>query len=340
MDTLAGLAARAEEMMDGDPALANIVNNTKISSPQIIVRPDPVELARCGISPSDVFETVRAARFGIAATTIVRQRQLVQVLVKTGTPPDVTLDGLKALAISTPSGETVPLRQVADIRVASQPAAITRLNGQREVTLLAEVDGSIPAAVNRLRRAFSTLSLPRGYSIAFTGQYQVLEQTILDSVLVGLAAVILIYLIMGMQFRSWLQPLIILVTIPTALTGAVLLLALTRTGLDISVGLGALTLVGIAVNNAIVLLDCSNKRQAAGHTRADSLRYAASHRLRPILMTAATTIFALVPVAVNPAVGSRIFQPFAITVIGGLVSATLATLVIVPLLELSRAHRN
>jgi CzcA family heavy metal efflux pump len=332
MNELVSLAAQAEKIMAEDPALFNIVNNTKIKSPQIIVQPNPVELARCGIFPSDVFETIQAARFGVQATTIVRQRQQIQVLVKADTPSDVTLDWLEGLAIPTHSGQTVPLRRVADIRVTHLPAAVTRLNGQREITILGEVNGSIPAAVDRLRQKFSTISLPSGYSIAFTGQYQVMKRTVLDFVLVGLAAIMLIYLIMAMQFRSWLQPLIILVTIPVALVGAIVLLAITQVGLDVSVGMAALTLVGIAVNNAIVLLDYANRQTAAGQTISDSLQSAASVRLRPILMTATTTVFALIPVAVNPAVGSRIFQPFAITVIGGLLSSTAATLVLVPVL--------
>jgi CzcA family heavy metal efflux pump len=340
MNELVSLAAQAETVMAEDPALANIVNNTKIKNPQIIVQPNPVELARCGLSPSDVFETLQAAQFGVLATVIVRQRQQVQVLVKADTPSDGTLDWLQRLAIATPSGQMVPLRRLANIRVTYAPAAVTRLNGQREVTILAEVNGSIPAAVNRLRQQFSTISLPSGYSIAFTGQYQVMKRTVLDFMLIGLAAILLIYLIMVMQFHSWLQPLMILVTIPVALVGAIVLLAITQVGLDVSVGMGALTLVGIAVNNAIVLLDYANRQMADGQTVSDSLRSAASTRLRPIVMTATVTIFALLPVAVNPAVGSRIFQPFAITVIGGLLSATAATLVLVPALATLSLHQR
>ncbi|MGW8185970.1 MAG: efflux RND transporter permease subunit [Desulfobacterales bacterium] len=332
MNELVSLAAQAEKIMAEDAALANIVNNTKIKSPQIIVHPNPVELARCGIFPRDVFDTIQAGRFGVQATTIIRQRQQIQVLVKTDSPPDATLDWLQQLPIATPSGQTVPLLRVADIRVAHLPATVTRLNGQREVTILADVNGSIPAAVARLRQKFSAISLPAQYSIAFTGQYPVIMRTVLDFALVGLAAVMLIYLIMAMQFRSWLQPLIILAAIPVALVGAIVLLAITKVGLDISVGMGVLTLVGIAVNNAIVLLDYSNRQTAAGRTISDALQAAVSVRLRPILMTASTTIFALTPVAVNPAVGSRMFQAFAITVIGGLLSATAATLVLVPVL--------
>lgn len=340
MSELVSLAAQAEKIMAEDPALTNIVNNTKIKSPQIIVRPNPVELARYGISPDDVFETIQAGRFGVRATTIVRQRQQVQVLIKNHSPSDATFDWLRRLSIATRSGQSVPLRQVADIRIAHLPAAVTRLNGQREITVLAEVDGSIPAAVSRLRRRFASISLPSGYTIAFTGQYQVMRRTVFDFALVGLAAVVLIYLIMAMQFRSLSQPFIILVTIPVALVGAILLLAITQVGLDVSVAMGILTLVGIAVNNAIVLLDYANRQIAVGQSISDSLGSAVSIRLRPILMTAATTMFALIPVAVNPAVGSQIFQPFAITIIGGLLSSTAATLILVPALSILLSRRR
>jgi CzcA family heavy metal efflux pump len=333
MGELVSLAGKAEKIMAADPGLANIVNNTKIRSPRIIVRPNPVALARCGISPRDVFETLKAARFGVTATTIIRQRQPVQVVVKAGSSSSGTLDWLEHLRIAAPSGQAVPIRRIADVRIIHLPAAFTRLNGQREVTILAEVNGSIPSAVSRLRRKFAALPRPKGYSIAFTGQYAVMRRTILDFILVGLVAVMLIYLIMAMQFRSILQPLIIVVTIPVALVGAIVLLTVTRVGIDVSVGMGALTLVGIAVNNAVVLLDYANRQVTAGQSLVDALRVSVSVRLRPILMTAATTIFALIPVAVDPAVGSRIFQPFAITVIGGLLSSTAATLILIPVLR-------
>ncbi len=332
MNELVALAAQTEKVMAQDPSLAGIVNNTKIKSPRIIVRPNPVELARCGLSPDDVFDTIQAGRFGVLATTIVHQRQQVQVLIKNGISSNETIDQLKRLVIMTPSGQTVPLEKVADIHTTHLPAAVTRLNGQREITILAEVAGSIPAAVSRLRQKFSAIHLPDGYSIAFTGQYQVMRRSFMDFALIGLAAVMLIYLIMAMQFHSFLEPLIILVTIPVALVGAIVLLAVTQVGLDVSVGMGALTLIGIAVNNAIVLLDYANRQVSEGHSIFDSLQSATSIRLRPILMTAVTTMFALIPVAVNPSVGSRIFQPFAITVIGGLLSSTAATLVLVPTL--------
>ncbi|MCB2153848.1 efflux RND transporter permease subunit [bacterium] len=333
LDQLTQLSTRVEQIMSEDGQLANIINNAKFKTPQITILPKQASIARYGLKPGDIFNTVRAARHGVSATTITDQRKQTEVILQFEKPEGETLDWLENLSIPTPSGDLVPLQDVAEIRVDRLPAAIAHLNGQREITILAEINGSIPSAVDRLRSKFADLSLPPGYSIAFTGQYQVLLQTIRDFALIGLAAVTLIFLIMALQFRSWIQPFIILVTIPFALVGAIILLAATSAALDISAGMGALTLVGIAVNNAIVLLDYSNQLVANGTPVRESLRTAASVRLRPILITALTTIFALLPVAVNPSIGSRIFQPFAITVVGGLLSATLATLILVPVLQ-------
>lgn len=208
-NVLVSLAARVEKVMADDPALTNIVNNTKIKIPQVIVRPDPALLSRCGVLPRDVFDTIQAARFGLQATTIVHQQQPVQILIRNYLSPDATLRELKEITVATPSGQAVPLQRMADIHTSHLPAAVTRLNGQREITILADVKGSIPAAVRRLRHKFSGLSLPGGYSLAFTGRYQVLQRTVLDFAMIGLAAVLLIYLVMAMQFHSLKEILIL-----------------------------------------------------------------------------------------------------------------------------------
>jgi multidrug efflux pump subunit AcrB len=156
------------------------------------------------------------------------------------------------------------------------------------------------------------------------------------------AAIILIYLIMFLQFGSWRQPLIIMGAIPLSLVGAFLALFVTRQGIDVSVAMGAFTLVGIAVNNDIVLVDFANRRTAAKADTDKALLEAASVRLRPILLTNLLTIAALLPAAIGTTVGSQIFKPFAITVIGGLLSHVVAALVIVPTLlsTFSRSPRR
>lgn len=332
MNTLASLAGRVETILAEDSGMSNIVNNTKVKVSRIDVRLDYPRLARYGIEAESLLHTLRGARYGIEATRIVRQKEEVPVLVRLERDTDFDMEHLRQLPVPTRRGGWMPLERVADIAIRQSPSAITRLNGQRQITLLAEVKGSISAAVRRLGNRFQSLSLPEGYSIDFTGQYQILIETARETVFALVSAVVLIYLIMVLQFRSRLQPLIILPTIPLSLVGAVIGLFLTRQGMDVSVAMGTLTLVGIAVNNAIVLMEYTNKGVASGKGIEEALLHAASVRLRPILLTSLTTIAALLPTAIGTTVGSRIFQPFAITVIGGLVAGVFATLVIVPTL--------
>ncbi|MBL7187085.1 MAG: efflux RND transporter permease subunit [Phycisphaerae bacterium] len=340
MDTLVSLGNKVEGILAKDPAIANIVNNTKVKSPEINVRLDYPKLAQYGVKAEDVFAALQASQFGLEATRIIRQKEDVAVMVKMpiSKPPDLVQ--FRQLPVTAGNGEIIPLDRVADIQISHVPASITRLNGQREITLMAEVNGSITSAVSRLRKQFSSIELPKGYSIDFTGQYKTLIETATEMLFVFLAAVVLIYLIMVMQFHSWLQPLIILFTVPLSLVGGIIALFITRQGIDVSVGMGVVTLVGISVNNAIVLFDCSNRNISSGNTVQESLLFAASVRLRPVLMTALTTIFALVPTAIGTTVGSNIFQPFAVTVIGGLISGTIGTLLIVPTIVAAVSHHR
>lgn len=339
LNTLTALATQVENILTADPAIANVVNNTKIKAPQIGVYIDRVALARYGLEPADVLTTLQAAQFGVEATRIVRQRETIPVLVEldTGEPPDV--DTIDQLPVGLPGGGVIPLEAVAHVRMQHTPAAITRINGQREITLVAEVEGNLPAVVSRLRDHFRDIALPQGYSIAFGGQYKVMMQTALELLFAIGAATVLIYLIIVVQFGSWLQPMIILATIPLAGVGGLLALFFTGQPLDISVAMGAVTLVGIAVNNAILLIDSANREDCAEAMPADAFRRAASVRLRPILLTTMTTISALLPSAIGTTVGSHIFQPFAITVIGGLLTSALATLILVPTLAVA-LHRH
>ncbi len=332
MQILTDLAGQVEAILARDPAVANIVNNTKVKSPELRVRVKYPKLALLDVSSAEIMATLQASQIGVEATRIIRQKGEIVVMVKLDTPAARRLEEIRHVPITSNHGELVPLDRVADVRIAYCAPSITRLNGQRQITLLAEVDGNIPAVATRLRRAFAPMKLPAGYSIDITGQYEVLLETAWEMLFVLVAAVVLIYFIMVLQFHSWRQPLVILLTIPFCLVGALAALFMTHQGLDVSVAMGAITLVGIAVNNAIVLLDYANKRVASGGGIEPALLSAASVRLRPILLTSLTTIFALLPTAVGTAVGSRLFQPFAITVIGGLLSGIPTTLVLVPTL--------
>jgi len=332
VDTLVALSDSVESVMASDPALSNIVNNARTKSPRIVVHPRVTDLARFQLTPDDVFETLQAARFGVEDTTIVHQREEIPVLLVQDSPNPLDLDAVRNLPIANRTGASIPLQRVADIQLSRTPATITRLNGERNVTLLADVTGFLPSVVSRLRGRLRSLPLPEGYRAEITGQYEVLVKTMEELVFVAVGAVLLIYIILVMQFHSGRQPIMILFAVPLSFVGALLALWFTGLGVDVSVGMGAITLIGISVNNAIVLTDFANRESTRGESAREALLSAATVRLRPILLTALTTIFALLPAAIGTSVGSQIYKPFAVTVIGGLVTGTLGTLIVIPTL--------
>jgi len=383
LDALTALAGRVEAVLAADPAVAGVVNNTKVRATELDVRLDRRALARAGTEPAVVLAALEASQRGIEATRIVRQRDTVGVWLRLVAPGRGaagtnrwTPETLGRLPVPLASGDVVSLERLATVRVRPTPAAVTRLDGQREITLLTEVDGSIPGLVQRVRRQLDDLERPAGTSIAFTGQYPVLVRTGEELLFAVAGASVLIYLILVVQLGSWLEPLVILGSVPLALAGAVIALAVTGRGVDVSVAMGVMTLVGVAVNNSIVLLDLAGRidrserdprarreegtvRNEDGASRADGATdgtevaggsidpaapflEAASVRLRPILLTTATTVAALVPAAVGTTAGSSLFGPFAVTVIGGLVGALAATLLLTPTLAalINRRRRN
>jgi CzcA family heavy metal efflux pump len=337
---LTAIAGRVESVLAKKQGISNVINNTKIKVPQIDIDIIYPALAQYGVEAKTVLNSIKAARFGIEATRIIRQKEEIGVMVQTPVSGNLGIEDIRQLPVVTAKGGWVPLERLADIKIKYAPAAITRLNGQRQITIIAEIEGNIPSIVRDLRKQFSSIDLPQGYSIDFSGQYHTLITTAVELLLAVLAAMLLIYLILAMQFSSWLQPLMILATIPISLSFAMLGLFLTRQGLDISVGMGAVTLVGIAVNNAIVLIDFANREVASGKKITMALLNAASVRLRPILLTTVTTIAALLPTAITAAAGSRLFQPFAITVIFGMIGSTLATLIIIPTVATLHCRRG
>jgi len=279
---------------------------------------------------------LRAASLGVQATSVIRAQETIPVLLRWQGADIQHPDRVGELPIPTPDGNWIPLRLLADIESTGVAASITRLNGQRQITLLAEAEGNLIAVARsvqiQLDQMKDQMKLPDGYSARVTGQYPVLMQTLAGFAFTALAAIALIYLIMVLQFASWRQPLAILAVIPIALAGGLIAVVLTGHGIDASIGMGALTLIGIAVNNGIVLVDYANRQVQADLSQTHAWQQAIRIRLRPIMMTAATTMASLFPIAIGIGGASEIFQPFSFMVIGGLLASMVGTLILLPAL--------
>jgi HAE1 family hydrophobic/amphiphilic exporter-1 len=260
------------------------------------------------------------------------------VVLRTGAAP-TDLTALRAL----PIGPGVKLSDVAKVETVAGPGQINRQDQARTASVTATPTGEALSAVNAaLAEKLDSLDLPDGATVSIGGVTEAQEDAFGDLFLAMLVAIALVFIVMIGTFRGITQPLILLVSIPFAATGALGLLAITGEPLGLPAMIGLLMLIGIVVTNAIVLLDLIAQYRKAGSSTYDSIIEGGKRRLRPILMTAVATIFALVPMALGLTESSSfISQPLAVVVIGGLITSTLLTLVLVPVLySLAEGGKN
>ena len=224
------------------------------------------------------------------------------------------------------------LSEIATIGEGASPTAINRENQARTITVTAAIaEGSNIGLVSReVEKRLAGYEMPEGYTFALEGENEMISSTMGDLVLMIALAVVLIYLIMTAQFQSLLSPFIVLFTIPLAFTGGLLALWITGKELSVIAMLGFLMLAGVVVNNGIVFVDYVNQLRLEGMDRTEALVRTGRDRIRPILMTAMTTVFGLFTMALGLGSGGDMLQPLAIVTIGGLAYATLLTLFVVP----------
>ncbi|MDP4334692.1 efflux RND transporter permease subunit, partial [Curtobacterium sp. A7_M15] len=323
-------AASVLRQMRKVDATTGATSNLSASEPYLAVRVDRQAAAERGLTETQVGGIVAAAVSPRDTGTIEIDDATLDVYIADPAPP-TTIAALRSLSIPTSTG-TVPLSDLATVEQAEGPTTITTSNAVRTATITVTPDSTnLGAAVQNVTAAVDALDLPRGASAEIGGVASSQSSAFSQLLLAMLVAVLIVYVIMVATFRSLRQPLLLLVSVPFAVTGALLLQILTGIPLGVASLIGLLMLVGIVVTNAIVLIDLVNQYRRRGLRVHDALVEGATRRLRPILMTALATIFALLPMAVGLTGRSGfISQPLALVVIGGLVSSTLLTLVVLP----------
>lgn len=331
---LRDLAAEVEDRMRNLDGAGDVSNNFAETIETVDIAVDRKAAAQAGTSEQEVSQFVATALNGIRAGELNAEGGKLDIYIETGPVPE-SIDDLEQVVIPTSAG-MVPLAQVASVSEVEQPVSISRIDGHRSATVTAKATGSDLGAVTAdLRSALDGIDLPENASVEVAGVSVEQEEAFADLGVAMLVAIAIVYLIMVATFRSLVQPLILLVSVPFAATGAIGLLLITGIPLGVASMIGLLMLVGIVVTNAIVLIDLVNQYRKRGLSVYDAVVEGARHRLRPILMTALATIGALMPMALGITGGSVfISQPLAIVVIGGLISSTALTLVLVPVLYL------
>ncbi len=331
LELLKRLADSLVSRMRGIPGLSDVKASTEGGHPELQIRFDRDRLATLGLTLSDVAPVVRSKVQGTIATDIQREDRKIDIRLRAEEEFRDSVADLERLAVFQSGKTSIPLSAVATVEEVEGPAEIRRSEGERVAVISANLAGrDLGSASEEIAGALEELHLPSGFDWRIGGQRQEMETSFESMRLAILLAVFMVYLVMASQFESLLHPLVILFSIPFALIGLLGTLWLFGVAVSIVVLIGSILLAGIVVNNAIILVDYTNRLRREGMGKLAALRRAGAVRLRPILMTTATTVLALLPMAVGLGEGSELRRPMALTVIGGLISATALTLLIIP----------
>ncbi|MGI5449389.1 efflux RND transporter permease subunit [Streptomyces sp. CA-243310] len=326
-DVLAKAAAQVQAEVAKLKDVTDVQSDLSQSVPRISVVAGP-KAAEAGLDQATLGAIVAQSVRGTPAGKAVLDDTERDILVRSAQPA-TTLAQLQALPIGP-----VKLGDIAEVKVVPGPVAMTRIDGARAATITARPVGDNTGAVGtELQGKIKALDLPAGATASIGGVSEDQDDAFASLALAMLAAIAIVFMLLVATFRSLVQPLILLVSVPFAATGALGLLIVTGTPMGVPAMIGMLMLIGIVVTNAIVLIDLVNQYRAQGLGVVEAVIEGGRHRLRPILMTALATIFALLPMALGvTGEGGFISQPLAVVVIGGLVSSTLLTLLLVPTL--------
>jgi len=325
---LVAAATRITEAIAPVPGIADAFSGVERDDPTLRVEPNVARIAAAG-GASALADALAGATQGTIATNVPAPAMLVPVRVRvTGAGTDGTVPGIVPLP-----GGPAALLQLATTSIDRTATDVTQINGRRVIIVTANTSGrSLSDTIAGVRRALARVALPPGYTAEIGGAYQAQQQSFRQFASVIAIALVLVYFVMLAAFGSFRQPLIILAAVPLAPIGVAAGLTLTATPFNVSSFMGLLLLVGLVVKNGILLVDASNRQRAAGSDIVTALVLGARERLRPILMTTLAAICGLLPLAFGIGAGAAMERPLAIAVVGGLSTATLFTLVLIPVL--------
>ncbi len=328
---LKALSKEAETRIAQIPGLKDVRSNLQTGNPEVQIVYDRDRLAYYGLNINDVASIVRNKVQGIVATEFREADRRIDIRVKVNEDDKAGIDELSRLVVNPNQAVPIPLAAIADIRVQEGPSEIRRIEQQRAALITANVSGlDLRSASEQIYATLQELDMPDDFAFAVTGQNAEMETSINSLTLALALAIFLIYVVMASQFESLLHPFVIMFTIPMALIGVVAVLFVLQIPLSVVVFIGMIMLAGIVVNNAIVLVDYINHLRREGMEKLEAIVQAGSVRLRPILMTTLTTVLGLLPMALGLGEGAEIRTPMAITVIAGLISSTVLTLIVIP----------
>jgi HAE1 family hydrophobic/amphiphilic exporter-1 len=305
----------------------------KESAPELKIVFDRDRIADFGLSTAQVGQTISSSILGSVVTRYRDKGDEYDIRVQLSKEARSNKDDIENLLLMTPNGQQITLRSVAEVTYGNAPAAIEREDQERKVTISVDVSGNdLRKPLAKIQRILRQTAIPNDFRIEIGGAAEEMQKSFGFLAIAFMVAMALTYMVMASQFESFLGPFIILFTIPLSIIGVSLGLTLTGTTLSVMALIGIIMLVGIIVNNGIVLVDYINQLREKGHSLYEAILLGGEARMRPVLMTALTTILAMMPLALGLGESGENWAPMARSVIGGLTVGTILTLIVVPVI--------
>jgi HAE1 family hydrophobic/amphiphilic exporter-1 len=331
VELLERLTFQAAALMRGIDGLADVKSSTEGGHPELQIHLDRDRMAAYGYTVNEIADRIRTKVQGDIATDITRVDRTIDIRLRVEERFRDSARDLGNLNIASAGRTAIPLAAVAVVEEREGPAEILRSDGSRMAMITANLaDRDLGSVSDEIRAALGAMIWPDGYDWQLGGQEKEMETSFDSMRLAILLAVFMVYLVMASQFESLIHPFVILFSVPFAVIGVLATMWLFGVTVSVVSLIGFILLAGIVVNDAIVLVDYANQLRRQGMTKLEALQRAGRVRLRPILMTTATTVFGLLPMAVGLGEGAELRTPMALTVIGGMITSTLLTLLVVP----------
>ncbi len=331
-DTAASIADQVMLEMQSIEGIRDPQSSVSETKPEVRLYLNRQNAAKYGMTNAAAATAIRAALDGQVAGQYTEDGTEYDIRVKFPDEATQTLDDLKNIKLTTPQGGSITISEIADIEQTGGPLSLMRENQKKIVTVSASLYGrSLSEATQDLQRTIDNLNLPEGYTIDMGGDYEQMTEAFSGLFMALALAILLVYMVMAAQFESLLQPFIIMFSIPLSFIGVFLTLFLSRNTINVTGLIGVIMLVGIVVNNAIVLLDHINQNRDTWEGSLKELIVdAGKNRLRPILMTTLTSVLGYLPSVMSTSTGSEMMKPLAWVLLGGLTVSTMLTLVFIP----------
>lgn len=332
-DVTNAIADEVKRRVETVPGAIDVQVSRKRDKPELQFVLDRDKLALHGLTTAQVSTFLRNRVSGMVASRYKEEGDEYDIRVRLAENFRNSITDLEELTVVSPTGARIKLKELGEIKEYWSPPNIQHKRRERIVTVSIKPD-KVPlgALAENVKTAIADIPLSQDVMINVGGAYQEQQESFMDLALLLVISIILVFIVMASQFESFTMPFVIMFSIPFAFTGVVLALFITGTTLSLVAALGAVLLIGIVVKNGIVLIDFTNLMRDRGLELYEAIAVAGKSRLRPVLMTAATTILGMLPLALSTGEGAEIWRPMGITVIGGLVFSTIVTMVIVPVM--------